>query len=394
MNFPNHRTVYISEAIDKRRKLNTGEPQQNAFNMSISEEMKKNIETTFQDQIKQLIKDSKSLKELTSKIDSDSILAEMNTRVEQIPCYLKKYEESMMRPVQEGEESCINDKNCECVLIAKTDPTVDDGDAFICVALPERHKMCILCVRKKVSQQFYHYLITNTTPDTCIQPHYNVIEKPEEYNKDCVFLPVSVSGISDPFVMHRRHNYKYRGRTIIQSSSVNFSQASMMCETKTIFITREFHTKPLKCTEADYFKKINGASTFKEKYRLEMNLYLNIPIIFDRKKSILWEQIVTTILDASVFLPIIFGQQITIDKVTKNIPIVHIIAKGLPQRSQFRNFLSISLDCLQKSPEFKLFFKQLFIWSITGVHYGWNRICPVIRIMLRSRVELGENANY
>lgn len=386
MNFPKHRTVYISDSIEKRRKLNSGEPQQNVFNMSISEEMKKNIETTFQDQIKQLVKESRSLQELTPTIDSDSILAEINTCTQKIPCYLKSYEESMMRPAQDGEENCINEENCECTLIAKTDPTIDDEDAFIGTALPERHKMCVLCVRKKVSQQFYHYLITNTTPDTCIQPHYNVIEKPEEYNKDCVFLPISVSGITDPFVMHRRHNYKYRGKSIIQSSSVNFSQASMTCETKTNFITREFHTKPLQYTEANYFQKINEASNYKIKYRLEMNLYLNIPIIFDGNKSIVWEQIVTTILDASVFLPIIFGQKSILDKTTKNIPIVHIISKGLPQRSQFRNFLSISLDCLKKSPEFKLFFKQLFVWSIIGIHYSWNRIC----LPLYKRVQLFE----
>jgi len=386
MNFPQHRTVFIGEAIEKRRKLNTGDFQSHQTTMSISEEMKKNIESTFQEQIKQLIKDSKSLINMTPNIDSDSILAENNTVIQKIPCYTKQYEESMMRPAQDQEERCISGENCECMVIAKTDPTVPNNTGFIGVSLQERHNMCILCVRKKVSQQYYHYLITNTSPETCIQPHYNVVEKPEEYNKDCVFLPTSMTGITDPFVMHRRHNYKYENGRIVQSSSVNFSQASIMCETKTIFITRDFRTKPLKLTEAKYFEKINRTRNFKEKYRLEMNLYLNIPIIFNGKKSILWEQIVTTILDASVFLPIIFGQKILTDKTTKNIPIVHIISKGLPQRSQFRNFLTISLKCLKNSPEFKTFFKQLFIWSIIGIHYKWNKIC----IPLHKRIQLFE----
>lgn len=386
MNFPQHRTVYIGDVIEKRRKLNTGESQAQPTTMSISEEMKKNIESTFQEQIKQLIKDSKSLSNMTPTIDSESILAENNSAIQKIPCYTKKYEESMMRPAQSQEEKCINGENCECILISKTDPTAK-GKGFIGVSLPERHKMCVLCVRKKVSQQYYHYLITNTSPETCIQPHYNIVEKPEEYNKDCVFLPTSMTGITDPFVMHRRHNYKYQDGRIVQSSSVNFTQASMMCEQKTIFITRnDFHTKPLKLTEAQYFDKINKTTDFKKKYYLEMNLYLNIPVIFDGKKSILWEQIVTTILDASVFLPIIFGQKIVNDKITKNIPIVHIISKGLPQRSQFRNFLTISLDCLKKSAEFKIFFKQLFVWSIIGIHYRWNKIC----LPLYKRLQLFE----
>ena len=57
MNFPQHRTVFIGEAIEKRRKLNTGDFQSHQTTMSISEEMKKNIESTFQEQIKQLIKE-------------------------------------------------------------------------------------------------------------------------------------------------------------------------------------------------------------------------------------------------------------------------------------------------------------------------------------------------
>ena len=246
--------------------------------------------------------------------------------------------------------------------------------------------MCILCVRRKVSQLFYHYLITKTSPEICIQPHYNIIERPNEYNKDCVFLPTALAGITDPFVMHLRHNYKYKGNGIVQHSSVNFSQASSTCDTIFLERTIEHHHRLLKHTEAEYFKAIQEATTFKEKYRLEQQLYLEVPIIYGHSESLNWTQIVTTILDASVFLPIIFGQKISTDKTTKNIPIIHIISKGLPQRSQFRNFLTISLNCLEHSEDFALFFKQLFVWSIIGIHYHWNTIC----IPLYKRIQLFE----
>jgi hypothetical protein len=87
-----------------------------------------------------------------------------------------------------------------------------------------------------------------------------------------------------------------------------------------------------------------------------------------------------------VFLPIIFGTKILTDKTTKNIPIIHIISKGLPQRSQFRNFLTISLNCLENSEDFKLFFKQLFVWSIIGIQYKWNTVC----LPLYKRIQLFE----
>jgi len=389
MNFPNTRTVLLADEIDKRRKLNNGESQQTTHNLSISEEMKKNIESTFNEQIKQLIKEAPQLSQKKEHIDSESILAQANIQVNKIRCYTKEYEENMMRPPTQDEDECTNGNSCECMLIAQSDPMTDNKCAFVGVALPERHKMCILCVRRKVSQMFYHYLITKTSPEICIQPHYNIIERPNEYNKNCVFLPTSMAGITDPFVMHLRQNYTYEGKRIHQNSSVNFSQASINCDSQTIFLERlvEFHrSQTLQYTEASFFKKIHKSTDFKQRYKLEMELYNAIPYIFDGSGSLEWTQITTTILDASVFLPVIFGPKILTDKTTKNIPIVHIISKGLPQRSQFRNFLTISLDCLKKSNEFQLFFKQLFVWSIIGVHYKWNKIC----LPLHKRIQLFE----
>jgi len=380
------REIYVSDLIAKRRKTSSGDTERQDFNQSISEEMKQNIENTFQDQIKQLIKDSTSLTRFNSSdIDSESILAKNSISVKRTPCYTKAFEDSVLRPPLAHEQSCQNKEKCECRLMALTDPNTDDEQAFVGVALPEKHNMCLLCTRKKVSQLYYHYLITQTCPDTCIQPHYNIIEKRDEYDKNNVFLPSSMTGITDPFVMHNRHNYYYDNKRIIQNNSINFTQASMMCNSKTFFLKKHNGCmKKIKCTEAQYFEKINSANDFKEKYRLEMNLYLNIPDIYDKLSSIRWEQIITSILDASVYLPIIFGSKITSDKTTKNIPIIHIISKGLPQRSQFRNFVTLSLDCLEKSKEFNVFFKQLFVWSLTGVHYKWNTVC----IPLSRRLQL------
>jgi len=391
MNFPAARKVFLSEVIDKRRKLNNDDTHSTTHNLCISEQMKKNIESTFQDQIKQLIRDARVLNTNNDTIDSKSILAHTSIKIHQIPCYTKVYEESMMRPpMTPCETPCKNGNRCECIMIALNDPTINNSKGFVGVSLPEKHNMCILCTRKKVSQSFYHYLITKTIPEICIQPHYNIIERHNEYNKNIVFLPTSFAGITDPFVMHLRHNYTYENNIIIQSSNVNFLRAYMTCNSINAFFLQRTTTidyrKFLQYTEANYFKKINQAKHFKERFNLEHVLYLNIPYIFDGQSSLEWTEIVSSILDVSAFLPIIFGPKLSTDKTTKNIPIIHIISKGLPQRSQFRNFLTISLDCLEHSDQFKLFFKQLFVWSIIGIHYPWNRVC----LPIHKRIQLYE----
>ena len=135
MNFPHPRTVYISQEIEKRRKLNNGERQAGlSHNLSISEEMKKNIETTFQDQIKQLIKDAPTLSGHSNEIDSESILAQTSQEVKRIPCYTKEYEETMMRRPTGTETGCQNGEECECMLVAQTNPTISSEKAFIGVA--------------------------------------------------------------------------------------------------------------------------------------------------------------------------------------------------------------------------------------------------------------------
>tara|TARA_B110000211_G_scaffold24616_1_gene25286 strand:- start:190 stop:2616 length:2427 start_codon:yes stop_codon:yes gene_type:complete len=385
MNYSGGRTVFLSEHIEKKRKTEHTEiTEQESLNLSVSAEMKKNIETTFQDQIKQLMKDAPSLAQSSNTIESSSILSEVNVPICKIPCYSRQFEESMMRPPESGEKPCINADNCECTQIALQEPTVCDTSAFIGVGLDEPHAMCILCIRRKVSQAFYHYLITKTSPETCIQPHYNIVNQPMEYNKNCVFLPTSLAGITDPFVMHLRHNYKYENG-IISQTMVNFSNASFMYNSKTLFLQKNLQkencTQVLKCNEAEYFARINQSKNFQERFKHEYSLYGALPQIYDKQfkptsnTNIQWKKTFSSILDASFFLPIIFGTKLQTDKITKNIPIIHIISKGLPQRSQFRNFLNISLTCLERSKDFQLFFKQLFVWSIIGIHYKWNKVC-------------------
>ena len=391
MNFPNNRKVFLTKHIDKKRKIASDEEQnaESIGNLSVSDEMKNNIERTFVDQLKHLITNAEKTPQ--GSIISNSILAERNATVQKIPLYSKLYEESMMRPATADERPCKNNNDCECIQIALHDPSTSTTDGFVGVSLSESHNMCILCARKNVSQLFYNYLITNTRPTGCIQSHYNNIESYGEYSKNAVFLPTSMSGITDPIVMHLRHNYFYENQKIKQRENVNFDQASTryrLCP-----IRKEHCTK--KNTEANekLFLKIKRSKTYSERFYYEMVFYERIPLLTNKKYTNEhsfakeWQEITTTIFDGSIYLPILFGRKIQSDKSTKNVPIIHIISKGLPQRSQFRNFLSISLDCMDKSNDFKLFFKQLFVWSLTGVHYKWNKVC----IPLHKRTELFTN---
>jgi len=391
MNASRSRTVFVSEHIEKKRKRACD--QTTEIMHGVSAEMRQTIEGTFADRIKQLVKDAPYLTFPEDGIETLSILSAVNIPVKKIPCYSREYEESMMRPALTGEDQCLRGNSCECTQIAIQDPTIDNTCAFVGVALQESHQLCLLCVRRKVSQLFYHYLITKTSPEVGIQPHYNRIDNPDEYSKNCVFLPTSLAGITDPFVMHLRHNYSYSDGKIVQQM-LNFNNASFLYNSQSFFLQKNIKNCAdiLQYTEAEYFAKIHNSQCFQERFQLEAQLYLALPTIYNSEYNkttstyMKWERLSFSILDASFFLPIIFGTKLHTDKITKNIPIIHIISKGLPQRSQFRNFLNISLECLDSSEDFQIFFKQLFTWSLIGIHYKWNNVC----VPLCRRIQLFE----
>lgn len=133
----------------------------------------------------------------------------------------RAHEEALMRPARDGEVTCRRGAACEAHMIAQyvyKQPEL----GFTCVAftLPDDDErcldLCVLCLRKETAIRFYSLRTQqeDTKRPTCvIQPYRNKVASVGEYRVDACLYPSRkrFEGISDPYVQHLRHRYKYEG---------------------------------------------------------------------------------------------------------------------------------------------------------------------------------------
>ena len=105
------------------------------------------------------------------------------------------------------------------------------------------------------------------------------------------------------------------------------------------------------------------------RFQHECELWGNIPKVVGQQKNDIWNTIVFSIFNCGNYLPQVFSK----NKNYRLHPIVHILSKGLPQRSQFRNFSQITQHATTNA-ELLRFFQSAFFWSISGLHYNWSKI--------------------
>lgn len=147
------------------------------------------------------------------------------TGVPIIHSHTKAFEESMMRPPSGDETPCQMHAQCECMLLYTHHPS-DPVCGFVGVAIPHE-TLCLLCLRRKYTQTFFHNLTLDRHSKDPIHSYYNLIG-PGEYNTESCLWPNGCNGITGPIVFHSRSNYYYsKDSTMIhQHINVNFHPAS------------------------------------------------------------------------------------------------------------------------------------------------------------------------
>jgi hypothetical protein len=147
-----------------------------------------------------------------------------------------------MRPPTPSETPCANSAQCECKIIGSNFQRNDDDctPGFIGVAF-FNDSLCILCLRCKITQTYFHNLTLGLSTKEPIHSHYNAIGH-GEYNAESCLWPNGANGITDPVVFHSRSNYYYSGNAanhtlkLKQHSHVNFRQASSSIKSHWIYI--------------------------------------------------------------------------------------------------------------------------------------------------------------
>jgi hypothetical protein len=131
----------------------------------------------------------------------------------------KIWEESQLRPPSQIERPCKNGRNCQGVCLAASLPDADAEDGFTLVrfSTPEGgyaacfQKLCVLCLRMKVTMDWHDMRARNMHVHTVTQPYRNLVGTVDEYAQDCT-IPIiddAFYGICDPFVLYRDTSYGY-----------------------------------------------------------------------------------------------------------------------------------------------------------------------------------------
>ena len=147
----------------------------------------------------------------------------------ELECISKQYEDSYLREPREGESACSEGQECEAIQMAQVDIHTPSEKGFVCVAFctpnKKQSKMCLLCLRKHISLWYYTNKARGDMHATIIQPHRNIIGQTGEYHPDACIYPSSrkFEGITDPFIRHERHHYRYdNDTTTIYQVGVDF----------------------------------------------------------------------------------------------------------------------------------------------------------------------------
>lgn len=359
------------------------------FKREASEEMKRNIEKTFSNHIKTLIKRAKPLPE-KQRLSVDLSNHSNWQMFTEVPLFTRDFENSVLRPPKENESACENGEgSCECKIIAKCNPFLDVSHSFVGVSLHKYigENICLLCARKNMTQQYYRSIFQKKqTGSQSVQLFRNQIETNNEYRKEACLIPNAKStNFFDPVVLHQRSNYLYEktddeNSKRIYQRNVFFSFARQQVNTIS-FVVEDGNSLKHGANAKKTIQKIIQEQDWKKRIQMEMQLFMFVPEIYNGEQNLLWNKILTSISNCGVYLPFVFCNEKTI----KNVPIVHLISKGLPQRSQFRNFANIAIDSI-KDAEFLLFFKTLFCWCISGLHFKWNTVF----MKLERRIQLYE----
>ena len=117
-----------------------------------------------------------------------------------------------------------------------------------------------------------------------------------------------------------------------------------------------------------------GAITFDREFagetaRCAHGKYIRTPSVYQLGAPVRdeeWELAIFNVANCGYYIPHVLLPSV---RYNKDFPLVHLLYKALPQRCQFRNFSNVALQYMDKYPQCEGFFKNVLLWSLTGVHY-------------------------
>ena len=145
--------------------------------------------------------------------------------------YLQIWDES------QGDRPCVNDDDCEAMIIAKYLPPLQGGfkDGFVCkqYRTPKQistgqwssHGLCLLCYRKKVTFDYHRRCIQNGSASNLIVPFRVIVDRPGEYSSNHILSSVKNQSL-DCFIQYSRRDYSYcvtgKGCRMINQDALSF----------------------------------------------------------------------------------------------------------------------------------------------------------------------------
>lgn len=135
----------------------------------------------------------------------------------------KKYEDSFLRQaISDGERSCIQGAQCECMFLDHTQPFVGvefrlpwEGDS-------KQNGLCLPCIRAATQVMFFDLMQSGATVQGKIQRFYNEHSKPGEYNLQSLLIcPPNgpIQNLPFPIVRHQRNRYR-----VYKNGSVHYCE--------------------------------------------------------------------------------------------------------------------------------------------------------------------------
>lgn len=125
-----------------------------------------------------------------------------------VPVLCRAYEESFMRQPLTGEQACVMDQACECMMIDKRTPFV--GVELRLPGDPEGRQMCVLCSRMVTQKCFYDMCCLGKAYPALIQRYGNIFGQPGEYSTECMLVCPPALGLASmplPCMSHQRNRY-------------------------------------------------------------------------------------------------------------------------------------------------------------------------------------------
>lgn len=320
-----------------------------------------------------------------------------------LPILHKAYEDEALLKPRSTDQLCRHGDQCEGFLMAVADDLVPDEMGFQCKALqypnspPQQDQACLLCIRKEVSLAFYNARVATCAP--CVQPHRNIIGCEGEYRADSVLYPTYMDGITDPFVAHERHHYKYTEEGIVQINvsffeppprtliALHASEEQVQCILGGLCNSPDIFC-PLAQTMASFH--IDESSAYRLRIYYAYRYLNNDP----SHQQILYLQLFIDYQSSHMYPiePFHYGMFQDVVHVLSflnffrvnpymDIPLVHILTKSLPQRCQFRNMRTICLQYCRQHHSIWTWMRRCVYASLCG-YYPHTQTFPPYRVRL------------